>query len=499
MNYYMAYGGTNYGRTVGGPLIVTSYDYDVHINEYAMRSEPKFSLLTELHRIVQDNKDILLGTSVPKAAAISKTCESHTYSTSGKCLQFLSNWGETESCVFGVNGDSVTVPAWSVSVIPGSLNDADMCATALGAEDIFNTRTFATAQIKANQLKATVIGSFKFQSDFAVESEPVPSTNGNVDVTSVLSQSPLEQLSVTRDRTDYLWYSANYSVPVSALHASTPQGIRAVVTASVGAAGGGIVYAFVNGVIQSSSISESVAAVRDIGLTEHAQGHLFKAPPKGKLDANSVALEIMIPEGSSKVQIDLLSVSMGIQNYGPYIESYAVGIVSDITLTIPETTTKTVLGPILHSVGLKGETTSLQETRAGLSTACDSLCWYQSTFLTPVNTRKHTQLALDMSSMGKGFVLVNGQMLGRYWNVIAEKTAVQDCNLSVCTSDVYAGAYSGDKCRSGCGDYSQRYYKLPAEWLREFGEGANSIVIFDEFGGGSPQNIQLVEMTMETL
>ncbi len=41
MNYYMAFGGTTFGRSVGGPLIVTSYDYDVQINEFAQRAEPK--------------------------------------------------------------------------------------------------------------------------------------------------------------------------------------------------------------------------------------------------------------------------------------------------------------------------------------------------------------------------------------------------------------------------------------------------------------------------
>ena len=31
MTYYMAFGGTSFARSVGGPLIVTSYDYDVQV------------------------------------------------------------------------------------------------------------------------------------------------------------------------------------------------------------------------------------------------------------------------------------------------------------------------------------------------------------------------------------------------------------------------------------------------------------------------------------
>ncbi|KAI4357584.1 hypothetical protein L6164_001523 [Bauhinia variegata] len=34
MNYYMYHGGTNFGRTAGGPYITTSYDYDAPLDEY---------------------------------------------------------------------------------------------------------------------------------------------------------------------------------------------------------------------------------------------------------------------------------------------------------------------------------------------------------------------------------------------------------------------------------------------------------------------------------
>ncbi|KAG5515866.1 hypothetical protein RHGRI_036794 [Rhododendron griersonianum] len=37
-NYYMYHGGTNFGRTNGGPFIATSYDYDAPIDEYGTTS-----------------------------------------------------------------------------------------------------------------------------------------------------------------------------------------------------------------------------------------------------------------------------------------------------------------------------------------------------------------------------------------------------------------------------------------------------------------------------
>ncbi|CAH1428471.1 unnamed protein product [Lactuca virosa] len=36
INYYMYHGGTNFGRTAGGPFIATSYDYDALLDEFGM-------------------------------------------------------------------------------------------------------------------------------------------------------------------------------------------------------------------------------------------------------------------------------------------------------------------------------------------------------------------------------------------------------------------------------------------------------------------------------
>lgn len=36
INCFQYHGGTNFGRTAGGPFIATSYDYDAPIDEYGM-------------------------------------------------------------------------------------------------------------------------------------------------------------------------------------------------------------------------------------------------------------------------------------------------------------------------------------------------------------------------------------------------------------------------------------------------------------------------------
>ena len=38
------FGGTNFGRTAGGPLIATSYDYDAPLDEYGKHLESSWDL-----------------------------------------------------------------------------------------------------------------------------------------------------------------------------------------------------------------------------------------------------------------------------------------------------------------------------------------------------------------------------------------------------------------------------------------------------------------------
>ncbi|KAF6136913.1 hypothetical protein GIB67_018952 [Kingdonia uniflora] len=47
------HGGTNFGRTVGGPFIATSFDYDALIDEYGLLREPKWGHLRDLNRAIK--------------------------------------------------------------------------------------------------------------------------------------------------------------------------------------------------------------------------------------------------------------------------------------------------------------------------------------------------------------------------------------------------------------------------------------------------------------
>jgi hypothetical protein len=78
---------------------------------------------------------------------------------------------------------------------------------------------------------------------------------------------------------------------------------------------------------------------------------------------------------------------------------------------------------------------------------------------------------IDLSSMGKGMIFLNGTMVSRYWTIPGTNTdaVLEGWGLPVDLSDG-----------------TQRYYRLPAEWLQQ----KNTLIFFEEFEG-DPYEIRL--------
>ena len=514
-NYYMAFGGTTFGRQVGGPLIVTSYDYDVQINEFGMRAEPKFSLLAALHTALHAVAPILLShDTVPVSVALNANCDTITYDDSRYsselgCVAFLSNVGTEVSCSFDVFGVSVEVPPWSVSVVTRA------CATTPGeAQVVLNTRT-AAAAISSNQVTARAVPGVEL-SAFLHYHEPVPATHSPAAVTF----SPPDQLTLTQDASDYLWVSSTLPVRSTAGEAR--------LAFSVGDAGGPVCYVYVDGQLAASTIdipalqrssnastpyqgTQSTVYTTDVASRVSRRAYSTAAAVQG----TAVSLTIPVPAGPGS-RLDILFASTGVKNYGPYLEKVRVGIVSDISVD----------GLALHNyssiAGLNGEQLRKANTKhtavsSLLPTAPQDhlfvpatsaaptgqpLAWYRATFHTPAAVSAERAYALDLSATAlvKGAVWVNDVMLGRYWNVIAGpsggdcgKPCTITCCLShwrfcgylplslrlffiyilhcttedaaECTSESYVGGYEVSRCRTGCGSLSQTLYKLPAALL----------------------------------
>lgn len=481
MNYYMAFGGTNYGRHVGGPNIITSYDYDVQVNEYVYPAEPKYSLLAGLHSVLQANKDLLLGQDIPKTLTSGANyCEQHNYEgKEGKgCLMFLSNWDTSNKCSFAINNHAKTIEVspWSVSILKG-----DSCDS---VSYLYSTRDSA-ATIKANKLSTAGKVEIPLEAGYC---EAIPPSSVDANIPVVTSTYPLEQLSVTNDTSDYLWYST--VLPA----ASNDKNSTLAFTIANG--GGGLVTLYLNNKkVSTFDPNNSI---------------------KSKLSSTKISFLLSLDQ-TQENKLSVLTSTMGLQNYGANLEEVTAGIVSNITLD------GQVITGWSHSVGLTGEISKFAEnTKKVMSQAssdsCEAIRWFKAS-LPMKNLFKDSKsslslpLALDMISGGlkKGSVWVNGFMLGRYWNINAQGACTE------CTSSSYTGAYNADRCRTGCGSPSQQYYKVPRDILHSehrysslsfdywfliifiFSGLENVLVITDETGeldATAKPTVNLVQMVM---
>ncbi|KAF8411750.1 hypothetical protein HHK36_004308 [Tetracentron sinense] len=96
-------------------------------------------------------------------------------------------------------------------------------------------------------------------------------------------------------------------------------------------------------------------------------------------------------------------------------------------------------------------------------------------------------IGLDMIYMGKGLAWLNGEEIGRYW---PRTSSIHDECPHECN---YRGKFSPNKCSTGCGEPTQRWYHIPRSWFRPSG---NILVIFEE-KGGDPTKITFLRRQMK--
>uniref|UniRef100_A0A2P2M5S3 beta-galactosidase n=1 Tax=Rhizophora mucronata TaxID=61149 RepID=A0A2P2M5S3_RHIMU len=90
-NYYMYHGGTNFGRSPGGPFISTSYDYDAPLDEYGLLRQPKWGHLKDLHKAIKLCEEALIATE-PNTTSLGPNFEVHSFGGSNFLVHlFLAN------------------------------------------------------------------------------------------------------------------------------------------------------------------------------------------------------------------------------------------------------------------------------------------------------------------------------------------------------------------------------------------------------------------------
>ncbi|KAM1479158.1 hypothetical protein ACFX2I_026491 [Malus domestica] len=434
-NYYMYHGGTNFGRTAGGPFMATSYDYDAPLDEYGLLQQPKWGHLKDLHKAIKSCEYALVAVD-PSVTKLGNNQEAHVFNTKSGCAAFLANYDTKYPVRVSFGQGQYDLPPWSISILPD-------CKTA-----VFNTAkvTWKTSQV---QMKP-VYGRLPWQS--FIEETTTSDESGTTTLDGLY-----EQIYMTRDATDYLWYMTD--ITIGSDEAFLNNGKFPLLTIF---SAGHALHVFINGQLS---------------------GTVYGSLENPKL---TFSQNVKLRPGINKLA--LLSISVGLPNVGTHFETWNAGVLGPVSLKGLNTGTWDMSRwKWTYKIGMKGEALGLHTVTGSSSVDWaegpsmakkQPLTWYKATFNAPPG---HAPLALDMGSMGKGQIWINGQSVGRHWPGYIAQGSCGTCN--------YAGTFYDKKCRTYCGKPSQRWYHIPRSWLTPTG---NLLVVFEEWGG-DPQWMSLVE------
>ncbi|KAK7341805.1 hypothetical protein VNO80_24744 [Phaseolus coccineus] len=426
-NYYMYHGGTNFGRSTGGPFISTSYDYDAPIDEYGIIRQPKWGHLKDLHTAIKLCEEALTATD-PTITSLGPNIEAAVYKTGAVCAAFLANNATYDTNVT-FNGNSYHLPAWSVSILPDCRNV------------VLNTAKISSVSMISSftteSLKEDISSSDNCSSGWSWISEPIGISKAD----SFSKFGLVEQINTTADRSDYLWYSSSIDLDVG---------------------------------------TQTVLHIESLGHALHA---FINGKLAGSGTGTAVKVDIPITLVAGRNTIDLLSLTVGLQNYGAFFDTWGAGITGPVILKGLKNGSSLDLSSQkwTYQIGLKGKGLGPSSGSSGQWNSQSTLptnqplIWYKTNFVAPSGS---DPVAINMTGMGKGEAWVNGQSIGRYWPTYASPSGgcTDSCN--------YRGAYQASKCLKNCGNPSQTLYHVPRSWLRPKN---NTLVLFEERGGNPKQ------------
>ncbi|KAK9690766.1 hypothetical protein RND81_09G152900 [Saponaria officinalis] len=365
-NYYMYYGGTNFGRTASDYATTGYYD-EAPIDHFGLVRDPKYGHLKDLHRALTLSKKAILAGRY-QIEVFGPELEARYYEKGGLCAAFLWNNHTHATLTANFKGKEHTLPPKSISILPD-------CKTVV----------YNTDHILAQHSAREFVRSEKANKGLKWEktSESLPS-KGNM-----FSKSPLEQFAITEDTTDYLWYRT--SIELDSVDLPFKKSTKPVLQLRCL---GDALLAFVNG--------EFVGT----GHGYHRQPAFpYQAPIKLKEGVNDIAI---------------LTTTVGMPDSGSYMERRVSGLrflelqglgTGDLDLSY---------NGWHHTIGLEGEKhkyfTEEGANKVKWTSAKgvgEPLTWYKAYFDEPEGQEP---VAIRVVNMTKGMIWVNGESIGRYWS-----------------------------------------------------------------------------------
>ncbi|KAJ8422382.1 hypothetical protein Cgig2_012098 [Carnegiea gigantea] len=440
-NYYMYHGGTNFGRTAGGPYIATSYDYDAPLDEYGNLNQPKWGHLKQLHAVLHSMEKVLTHGDVNSTnMGNSVTVTSYKLNATSSC--YISNANSTNDATITFQGRNFTIPAWSVSILPDCQTEAYNTAK-VNAQTSIMVKKLNKAEDEEEAKSLKWSWRPEHISQFIKEGKGQSAEN-----------FLLEQKAATNDASDYLWYMMSLKFDEDESIWKTHNISLSVNTS------GHVLHAFINGHELGYSYAQNGAFIYDFVKQIHLK--------KGR---NVIAL---------------LSVTVGLKNYGAHFDMTPVGITGPVQLIGIKGDETVIKDLSLHTwkyrTGLQGLDREFlfsewspyaSRWRSGGDMPTNTtMTWYKTTFKAPLGT---DPVVVNLSGMGKGEAWINGMSIGRYWpSFVADEDG--------CTTD---------PCDYR-GEYSDRKYHVPRSFLRD---DENTLVLFEELGGNpSHVNFQTISV-----
>ncbi|KAJ4962348.1 hypothetical protein NE237_022287 [Protea cynaroides] len=421
VNYYMYYGGTNYGRT-SSQYVTTRYYDEAPLDEYGLQKEPKWGHLKDLHSALRMCQNALLH-GVSSVQILAPSVEAHVYENpeTKECAAFLSNSDFKQPATAKFRGVDYYLPTHSISILPD-------CKTV-----VYNTQTIVSQHNSRNYRVSKVANrNLRWQ----MSQEKVPT----IKHAPIKSITPLELMNQTKDTSDYLWYTTSLE-----LHTYDLPRRNDIIPVMQIANFGDAMHVFVNG----EYIGSGHGSHLDKEFT-------YKTPVNLRPGVN---------------QISILGMTVGFPDSGVYLERRFAGIRTILIQGLNMGTIDLTPNGWGHKVGVDGEKLRLFNKGGAHKvqwTAAKGrgppLTWYKTTFDAPEGDQP---IALNLLSMSKGMVWINGQSIGRYWVSYL----------------------------SPLGKPSQSEYHIPRSFLRPTN---NLMVVFEEIGG-NPEEIKILTANRDTV
>lgn len=438
-NYYPWHGGTNFGRT-SMYLQTTSYDFDAALDEYGAVT-PTGEFLGTLHHLLEDNASLLLeGERSEQQSSTGRTVIWHR----GADILRLEQSHDLQQARL-IDGS-------------GRLLFDTLSAKPIAVWNLLGTnRPAHSASISPNRVAAGRFGAWQALNESAVVRdswlscrESIPGQRGFQFRGGIQSADPIEQLLLTHDSSDYCWYSTSLQV-----EGSEPGELLIPY-------GGDMFYVFVDGKMKSMS---------RLPLEENRGPITPPNPAHPRIIANPIE---MVRQGGFRHSFTLAGLAPGKHHLA--LLAVALGMIKgDWQIASPmnferkgiwegvQWNRRPLRGWTMIP-GLSGEQAKFSNPAiSGIwsrTTEGAPLTWYRRKLDVPASLLHNgAQFRVDASGLGKGLLWVNGRCLGRYWLLAA--TAPGDVQ-------------------------SQRFYHLPADWLRP----SNEIVLFEE-QSMTPRNLTI--------